>query len=91
MRQPVYTGQFSRDLKRSQKRGKDIEKLKVVVRLLTTGEFLPAKFKDHALSGDWANYRECHLESDWLLIYRIFGETSEVHFMRTGSHSDLFR
>jgi len=91
MRKPVYSGQFQRDVKRSRKRGKDMEKLKAVVQCLISGEILPPKNKDHSLSGDWAHHRECHIEPDWLLIYRLLSEDSVIRFERTGTHADLFR
>jgi len=91
MRQPVYSGQFQRDVKRSRKRGKDMNKLKTVVQCLISGESLSPKYRDHSLGGGWAHHRECHIEPDWLLIYRLFGEASEIRFERTGTHADLFR
>jgi mRNA interferase YafQ len=89
LRTPAYSGQFRRDTKRMQKRGKDMAKLRAVVQLILSGEPLPERLRDHALSGDWSKHRDCHIEPDWLLVYRIVGE--EVRFERTGTHSDLFR
>ena len=91
MRAPAYSGQFRRDTKRAIKRGKDLEKLKTVARLLIAGEPLPASYKDHFLLGDWAHYRECHIEPDWLLVYKILDGGLTVRFERTGTHADLFR
>ncbi|MCP4271647.1 MAG: type II toxin-antitoxin system YafQ family toxin [Gammaproteobacteria bacterium] len=88
MRQPSYSGQFRRDLKRIKKRGKDITKLKVSMQLLIEARPLPEQYLDHPLKGDWKNCRDLHIEPDWLLIYRIKDES--VHFERTGTHSDLF-
>ncbi|MCB1448367.1 MAG: type II toxin-antitoxin system YafQ family toxin [Rhizobiaceae bacterium] len=85
---PVHSGQFRRDVKRVEKRGKDMGKLKQALRLVINGETLPERLKDHPLRGDWNGYRDLHLEPDWLLIYRIAGD--ELHLARTGSHSDLF-
>ena len=81
--------QFKRDVKRLQKRGKDIEKLKKVIRLLVNAEKMEPKFRDHQLRGLLKDCRECHIEPDWLLIYRIEG--SELCLVRTGSHADLFK
>ena len=81
--------QFKRDVKRQQKRGKDLEKLKKVIRLLVNAEKLEQKHQDHRLKGLLKDCRECHIEPDWLLIYRIEG--SELCLIRTGSHADLFR
>lgn len=89
MRTPVYTGQFRRDTKRAQKRGKDMAKLRAVIELLLAVQPLPPKLKDHPLSGDWMSYRDCHVEPDWLLIYKVDGE--ELILARTGTHADLFR
>jgi mRNA interferase YafQ len=80
--------QFRRDVKLAQKRGKDMVKLREVILLLMEGRPLPPRFKDHALSGDWKHYRDCHIEPDWLLIYKI--DRDHLHLVRTGTHSDLF-
>jgi mRNA interferase YafQ len=89
LRSPAFSGQFRRDAKRMQRRGKDMSKLRTVIQLILQGEPLPERLRDHALSGDWSHHRDCHIEPDWLLIYRVVGE--EVRFERTGTHSDLFR
>jgi len=81
--------QFKKDVKLLQKRGKDMEKLRKIIMFLVEGEKLPRKNRDHQLKGTLKDCRECHIESDWLLIYRIEG--SELSLVRTGSHSDLFR
>lgn len=73
MRIPVYTGQFRRDVRRAQKRGKDMAKLQEVLTLLINDEPLPFRFKDHLLSGEWIQYHDCHIEPDWLLLYKIDG------------------
>ena len=70
------------------KRGKDLEKLKTLLSMLIQQDRLPASYRDHPLRGIWKNYREAHVDSDWLVIYRIVGD--ELHLVRTGSHSDLF-
>jgi mRNA interferase YafQ len=85
---PVYTRQFERDIKRLKKRGKKTEKLKLMLRSLIEEEELDPIHRDHKLIGDWLGRRECHIESDWLLIYKI--EDERIIFERTGSHSDLF-
>nr|VFJ99755.1 MAG: mRNA interferase YafQ [Candidatus Kentron sp. H]VFJ99835.1 MAG: mRNA interferase YafQ [Candidatus Kentron sp. H]VFK04275.1 MAG: mRNA interferase YafQ [Candidatus Kentron sp. H] len=88
MRAPEYSGQFRRDVKRAGKRGKDMEKLKTLMRLLLADERLPAGYKDHPLRGNWIGCRDAHIESDWVLVYYIDGDT--VRFERTGTHADLF-
>ena len=88
MRQPDYSGQFKRDVKQSQKRGKDMNKLKTLLSLLIEGGPLPAIYLDHPLKGDWKGFRDAHIEPDWLLIYKIIDDV--VRFERTGRHADLF-
>ena len=88
MRDPSYSGQFRRDVKRAEKRGKDMAKLREVILLLVEGDPLPARYKDHPLSGEWSHHRECHIEPDWLLIYKVDG--NDLYLVRTGTHSDLF-
>ncbi|MGI0483002.1 type II toxin-antitoxin system YafQ family toxin [Geminocystis sp. CENA526] len=85
---PIFENTFKKDIKRLQKRGKNIEKLKIVIDKLLDNQPLEIKYKDHALTGNWKSYRDCHIEPDWLLIYKI----TETHLflVRTGSHSDLF-
>ncbi|WP_050697555.1 type II toxin-antitoxin system YafQ family toxin [Anaeromassilibacillus senegalensis] len=84
------TGRFKKDLKTILKRGYNMELLQKIIDLLCMGESLPEKCKDHALSGNWANYRECHVAPDWLLIYKIEEDILILTLTRTGSHSDLF-
>ena len=85
-----YTTAFKKDYKRAIKRGLKIELLEQVVALLSMGEPLPDKNRDHDLSGDWVGHRECHILPDWLLIYRIEDDVLVLTLARTGSHSDLF-
>ena len=85
-----YTTAFKKDYKRAIKRGLKIELLEQVVALLSMGEPLPDKNRDHDLSGDWVGHRECHIQPDWLLIYRIEGDVLVLTLARTGTHSDLF-
>jgi mRNA interferase YafQ len=80
--------QFRRDVKLAERRGRDVSKLKGIILLLATGNPLPARYKDHPLAGDWKHHRDCHIEPDWLLIYKIEG--SDTYLVRTGSHADLF-
>ena len=83
------TSQFKRDFKRIKKRGKDLVKIKDIVRALADGVALDERHRDHALSGKWSGSRDCHIEPDWILIYRVDEES--LFLERTGSHSDLFR
>lgn len=82
---PVRSTQFKRDVKRAEKRGKDLTKLRVLIQR----EPLAVRHLDHPLRGIWKGYREAHIEPNWLLIYRVQG--AELHLVRTGSHSDLFK
>jgi mRNA interferase YafQ len=85
---PVWSARFRRDVKRAEKRGKDMTKLKEALTVLIEQKSLPASYADHPLKGDWKGFRDLHLEPDWLLLYRVEG--SELQLARTGSHSDLF-
>lgn len=86
----IMTGQFKRDLKRIQKRGLELELLKNVIRLLLEEQTLDEKYRDHALTGNYRGFRECHIQPDWLLIYAIDHSELILTASRTGSHSDLF-
>ena len=86
----VASNQFKKDLKLAKKRGLDLSLLKSVVNILADGKSLEEKYRDHSLSGKYRGFRECHIEPDWLLVYRIDGEDLELFLFRTGSHSDLF-
>lgn len=85
------TTRFKRDYKIALKRGCSREALKNVVQNLADGVPLDPRYKDHTLSGRWANYRECHISPDWLLIYRVDDDVLILTLVRTGSHSDLFK
>lgn len=85
---PSYSGQFRRDVKLAEKRGKDMAKLRHVLQLLIDNAPLPPRLRDHPLRGDWRGWRDLHIEPDWLLIYKADAEA--VRFERTGTHADLF-
>ena len=84
------SSKFQKDLKRVQKRGYPLDKLTAVIKLLAAGEELPPRNRDHALTGDLVGLRECHIEPDWLLVYKIEQAALILYLMRTGTHSDLF-
>lgn len=86
----VQTGRFKKDLKSVIKRGYNVDLLGVVVDILAAGQELSAKYKDHALIGNYKGCRECHITPDWLLIYEIDGNELFLYLTRTGTHSDLF-
>ena len=85
-----YHNSFKKDYKRIKKRGRNIEKLKHVIELLASGQKMDQKYRDHELTGNYKNFRECHIEPDWLLIYQIENEELILILSRTGTHSDLF-
>ena len=91
MRTFSRTNQFKRDVKRAERRGKNLTKLKAVLERLIDGEPPPPEWRDHPLRGDFAGSRDCHIESDWVLIYTLTEQGTHVRFERTGTHSDLFR
>ena len=86
----VWTTRFKKDYKLAMKRHLDIDLLDDIIRALSRGETLPEKNKDHELNGDWAGHRECHIQPDWLLVYRIEGDILVLTLARTGTHADLF-
>lgn len=84
------TSQFRRDYKRIRKRGYDLSLLKAVIDTLLAGQQLAPRYRDHALTGDMKAFRECHIQPDWLLIYRIEAHQLILLVSRTGTHADLF-
>ncbi|MGI6735580.1 MAG: type II toxin-antitoxin system YafQ family toxin [Bacilli bacterium] len=85
-----FTSQFKKDIKKAQKQNKDLNKLFEVVELLAKGEKLHPKHRDHALSGNYKDIRDYHIESDWLLLYTYNKKTMILSLIRVGSHSELF-
>lgn len=86
----IMSNQFRKDLKMAKKRGYNLSFLEEVVNILARGKELPERNRDHCLSGNLDGFRECHILSDWLLIYRIEDEQLLLFLSRTGTHSDLF-
>lgn len=84
------TTQFRKDVKRMKKRGVKLEKLNFIIDKLLKEEVLDPKYRDHALVGNYIGFRECHIEPDWLLIYKVDKGQLILTASRTGSHSDLF-
>ena len=84
-----YTTRFKKDFKRIKKQHKDMNKLQAVIETLVNEQPLDSRYKDHQLIGNWANHRECHIEPDWLLIYRI--SDNNLYLERTGTHVELFK
>jgi mRNA interferase YafQ len=89
MKKVSQTRQFSRDVKRMRKRGKNLRQLQEVVKLLAEGIPLPANYRDHPLIGSWQPSRDCHIEANWVLIYTA--DNDSLRLERTGTHSDLFK
>ena len=83
------TTQFKRDFKKIKKQHKDIETLREIMQKLQNQEPLDPKHNDHPLTGEFKDLRDCHIEPDWILLYRVMADT--IYFERTGSHSDLFK
>ncbi len=86
----ILSNHFKRDLKLAKKRGYDMRLLDEIVVKLQNKEPLPEKNRDHDLSGEYAGFRECHIQPDWLLVYRIDNDELILFLSRTGTHSDLF-
>jgi mRNA interferase YafQ len=85
------SSQFKKDVKRCKKQGKDMSKFKLVHKHLVSGKALPKKYQDHSLTGNYNKHRECHLEPDWLLIYRRNKKQKLIEYVRMGSHTELFK
>lgn len=92
MLKPEFTGQFKQDYKRAIKRGCDPKKLETVISILCAEQPLPPEYRDHILtnSRNYKNMRECHIQPDWLLVYKIENDRLLLKLIRTGTHSDLF-
>lgn len=86
----ILSNRFRKDLKSARKRGYDLNLLEEIVNTLAEGKSLARKYRDHELTGDYIGFRECHVQPDWLLIYRIDGDELILFLSRTGTHSDLF-
>ena len=83
------TAQFKKDYKRAIKLGRNMELLNEVIKTLAEGKLLPPHNRDHPLTGDWFGHRECHIQPDWLMLYRIKKDILVLTLVRTGTHSDL--
>jgi mRNA interferase YafQ len=94
MREIKRTSRFKSEYKLMKKRGKDMEKINTVILMLANDEELPAAYCDHQLIGNWVGFRDCHIEPDWVLIYKkvdnVVLELQELRLEATGTHSDLF-
>jgi mRNA interferase YafQ len=87
---PNFHGSFKKERKLMQKRNKDMDKLTEVMAMLIKEQPLPPKYENHPLHGEYKGWWECHVEPNWLLIYRIDNKNRRIIFYRTGSHSDLY-
>lgn len=88
MLKPVYLRSFEREIAKAKKRGLDMSKIKDLIEDLINEKPLAAKHKNHKLKGNFVGYWECHIEPDWLLVYKK--DDTHIYFARTGTHSDLF-
>lgn len=86
-----FTTTFKKDIKLAKKQGRNTDKLLRIIEQLANGEPLEAKYRDHDLSGDYQGWRECHIEPDWLLVYKLLDDVLVLLLNRIGSHSELFR
>ena len=86
-----FTNQFKKDLKLAKKQNKNLDKRFVVIDILANGGTLDEKYKDHDLTGNYKGARECHIESDWLLVYEIRGDVLVLMLYRFGTHAELFK
>ena len=86
----VASNRFNKDLRLAKKRGCDLKRLQTVVDMLANEEVLPEKYRDHMLTGNYHEFRECHIEPDWLLVYRVNKTELMLFLFRTGTHSDIF-
>jgi mRNA interferase YafQ len=82
------TSTFEKDLKRLDKRGKDLRQVRALIEIIRQGQRLGPRHRDHAFKGEWLGCRECHVQPDWLLVYSLDDE--RVYLVRTGTHSDIF-
>ena len=87
-RKLIWTKRFSKDVKRAKRRNQNLESLQKVIKMLQSGDTLPQECKLHPLKGKYSDYKECHIEPDWLLIWKA--NSKNVYLTRTGTHSDLF-
>ncbi len=87
-RKLIWTKKFSKDVKRAKRRNENLESLQKVIKMLQSGDTLPQECKLHPLKGKYSGYKECHIEPDWLLIWKA--DSKNVYLTRTGTHSDLF-
>ncbi|MBS7224869.1 MAG: type II toxin-antitoxin system YafQ family toxin [Clostridiaceae bacterium] len=90
MREIYFHTSFKKDVKRMKKRGLPLTELHSVIELLANDTPLPAKYRDHALTGNFSGLRECHIRPDWLLIYRLHENELILSLTRTGTHAELF-
>lgn len=86
----VASNQFKKDLKLAKKRGLKLDRLSTVVNILAAQQPLDEKYRDHNLNGTYRGFRECHIEPNWLLVYRLEDDALELFLFRTGTHADLF-
>ena len=85
-----FTNAYKKGYKRAKKQGLNLQLIDDVVDELRQGHKLDAKYRDHALHGNWEGFRECHIQPDWLPIYLIEDDIFTLTLSETGTHSELF-
>lgn len=88
---PAITNQFLKDKKKALKQKKNLTILLKIMDKLISEEPMEPRYCDHPLKGNWKGYRDCHVENDWVLIYKIDKEKKQIVFVRLGTHSELFK
>ena len=91
MLHPTTTTLFEKDKKKALKQSKNMSRLAEVMKKLIEERPLEPKYCDHPLKGEWKGFRDCHVENDWVLIYKVVKEEKRIIFARLGSHSELFK
>ncbi len=86
-----FSKQFKKDLKKAKRQNRPLEEMFTVIDILANGNKLEAKYKDHALLGDYKNVRECHIQPDWLLVYEYIENVLVLSLNRIGTHSEVFK
>lgn len=85
----IQTSRFEKDFELLVKQGKNMSLLQAVVDILLEEKPLPRKYRDHQLKGEWKDFRECHIQGDWVLVYKISQNALTLTLSRTGSHSKV--
>lgn len=85
-----YSSRWDKDFERIKRRRKDLSKMYNLIEKLQRRERLDPWYRDHKLSGALDGFRECHIEPDWLLVYKVIKDKLILHLSRTGTHDEIF-